>query len=134
MNSDKGFSLIELILVIAVMGIIGAIVMPNFAKIGQKAKETALKSSAHTLQVGLESYFLQTGHYPEGNLDIEALTTALRGEEAIHTAIINPFTGNAATAADASGRISYQSATGSSHYVITVMGEGNASTVTTIEN
>ncbi len=64
---DGGFTLVELMVVIVIIGIIAAIAIPNFVKIVNKSKEGAVKSNMHTVQVVVELYSLDPlspGKYP----------------------------------------------------------------------
>ncbi len=49
-RNEKGFSMIELIIVIAIIGIIGAVVAPNFTSTTQKASLKADIASAKTIE------------------------------------------------------------------------------------
>ena len=55
-NRAAGFSLVELIIVVAVLGILGAIVVPHFSNASSKSRESAL-------QVDLKSMRTQIGLY-----------------------------------------------------------------------
>ena len=44
-KAKKGFTIVELVIVIAVIGILSAILIPTFANLTQQANETALKSN-----------------------------------------------------------------------------------------
>ena len=56
MVTHKGFTLIELMIVIVVIGILAAIAIPNFLRVYDHAKEGSVKSNMHTFQLAMEDY------------------------------------------------------------------------------
>ncbi len=131
---SSGFSLLEMVLVIALMGIIGAVVLPNFSMIQTRAKVTALNSSLHTLQVALTTYYLSTGQYPNRDMDIQTLTQALQQENALSQAPTNPFTGHACQNGDTSGRILYHWDAENDRFTLRAFGVNNAQVVSELSN
>ena len=53
MNKKRGFTIVELVIVVAVIGILSAILIPTFSGLSNTAKENALQ---HNLTVAYEQY------------------------------------------------------------------------------
>jgi type IV pilus assembly protein PilA len=67
-REQKGFSLIELLIVVAIIGIVAAIAIPNMIKSQQAAHETAAMSDLATLESAEATYQLTKGHGLFGSL------------------------------------------------------------------
>ncbi len=63
-EQESGFTLLELIVVVAVIGILATIAMPNFIRVPLKANEAVLKTNLHTLRGCIDQYYADLGHYP----------------------------------------------------------------------
>ena len=56
LRTQKGFTLIELMIVVVIIGILAAIAIPNFIAMQNRAKEGSTKANMHTLQLAAEDY------------------------------------------------------------------------------
>ena len=61
----KGFTLIELMVVIVIIGILGTIVIMNYGGTDDKARVDAAKASLRSIHGAVQRYKLNTGEYPE---------------------------------------------------------------------
>jgi general secretion pathway protein G len=62
----KGFTLVEILIVVIILGILAAIVIPQFTEASNDARESALKSDLQTVRSQLELYKVQhLEHYPD---------------------------------------------------------------------
>jgi prepilin-type N-terminal cleavage/methylation domain-containing protein len=56
LRNQKGFTLIELMIVVVIIGILAAIAIPNFIAMQDRAKEGSTKANMHTVQLASEDY------------------------------------------------------------------------------
>ena len=65
LKHEKGFTLIELMIVVAIIGILAAIAIPNFMNYQCKAKQAEAKNLLGALKTAEESYFVEHGVYKD---------------------------------------------------------------------
>ncbi|RPI92202.1 MAG: type II secretion system protein GspG [Spirochaetales bacterium] len=75
MKGNGGFTLIEIMIVIAIIGILSIIVVPRFMDIPQKARVEAAKQQMAAFGLALDRYNLDSGVYPTTEQGLAALIT-----------------------------------------------------------
>jgi type IV pilus assembly protein PilA len=65
LRNSKGFTLIELMIVVVIIGILAAIAIPNFVAMQDRAREGSVKANMHSYQLAVEDFAVKnTGTYP----------------------------------------------------------------------
>jgi len=64
LKKQRGFTLVEMVVVIAVIGVLMGIAFQGFTTIQQNARDTRRVADLRKIQVQLELYFVKCGHYP----------------------------------------------------------------------
>ncbi|MEO7793979.1 MAG: type II secretion system protein [Thermoanaerobaculia bacterium] len=64
-RKQRGFTLLELIIVIAIIGILATIAMPALKDMPRRANEAVLKTNLRSIRDLIDQYYGDQGHYPE---------------------------------------------------------------------
>lgn len=75
-RKSKGFTLIEMLIVIVVIAILALIVIPRLLGAGRKAKEAALKGDLHQIRNAIQQFEADCGDYPATLDDLMAAPAA----------------------------------------------------------
>lgn len=89
LKNNKGFTLIELMMVIAVIGILVAVLIPKMGGIKNTAKQSGVDSNARQVEAQVNA-LIEKYKYKGDTLD-DALVTALNGNTGTDDDIKNPF-------------------------------------------
>ena len=98
---NKGFTLIELMIVVVIIGILAAIAIPNFQQMRERALEASTKRNCHVVQLAAEDFAVQhDGIYSAAGADLTPLLPGAALVENSFTKIASePQFGAAAAAA-----------------------------------
>ena len=75
-NTQAGFTLIELMVVIVILGLLAGVIIPRFMGETDKAKVATAKMQIASLESALKMYKLDNGSYPSTEQGLQALVEA----------------------------------------------------------
>lgn len=78
---EDGYSLLEILIVLAIIGTLMTLVAPRLMGNVDKSKVVAAKSQAKTLRLALDSYKLDTGRYPTQSEGLVVLVIAPQNDD-----------------------------------------------------
>jgi general secretion pathway protein G len=80
-RKKRGFTLVELLIVIIIIAVLAAVAIPKFANSSQKSKESALRAELSLLRNAVELFKNDTGCYPASLSDLAATTAPATGKD-----------------------------------------------------
>jgi general secretion pathway protein G len=117
----KGFTLIEVLVVITIIGMMIAFFAPKLFNFSDKGREVAVKAAMHSIHLGVEAYNMENETYPVGtNLPAKSLCeNYLMAGNYIGALPENPYTGKQYKDEDTAGKIIYDFDDTTGKYTIT---------------
>jgi general secretion pathway protein G len=73
----RAFTLVEVLIVVAILGIIAALIVPEYHNYSQKAKESAAKENLQTLRTAIERYAIKHNDTAPGYLNNDKTQTPI---------------------------------------------------------
>ncbi|MGE0625297.1 MAG: type IV pilin protein [Pseudomonadales bacterium] len=97
MNKQFGFTLMELLIVVAILALISAIAIPAYNGYIQTSRQAVLVNNISSIEIFQEDFRLRTGNYLTNAADLAAITAAIdwqpEGDEPGTTYSIAPGAG-----------------------------------------
>jgi type IV pilus assembly protein PilA len=60
-SNTKGFTLVEIMIVVVIIGLLAAMAIPAFQKVRQSSQDKAVLNNARQLSAGADQYYLENG-------------------------------------------------------------------------
>jgi len=75
----RGFTLVELLIVIVIIAVLAAIAIPKFSNSNQRSRESSLKGDLKIVRDAVQNYYTDTTYYPASLADLAATSAPATG-------------------------------------------------------
>ncbi len=121
-NCRKGFTLVELLIVVGIIGILATLLMANFIGVRQRARDAQRKSDLRQIQSALELYRSDQGSYaPASGTSVGACGASLKAGTPANTYMQKIPCDPSGTSAYNSGNYYYTSSGGTTYQICTCL-------------
>ncbi len=83
-QSARGFTLVEMLLVLVILATLAAIVYPKLAGRSEQARQTATQAQISAFSTALDAFEVDNGYYPKGKNGLQDLVQAPRDAKNWH--------------------------------------------------
>ena len=77
-RSAKGFTLVEIMIVVVIIGLLAAMAIPAFQKVRQSSQDKAVLNNARQLSAAADQYFLENGVSVVGSVALIGATNYVK--------------------------------------------------------
>jgi general secretion pathway protein G len=75
-RGTRGFTLIEMLMVMVILGILASVVVPRVVGYGEKARKAKAEADLQSFKTGLGAFEIENGFFPKGRDGLSALIAA----------------------------------------------------------
>jgi type IV pilus assembly protein PilA len=82
-KNTKGFTLVEIMIVVVIIGLLAAMAIPAFQKVRQNSQEKAVINNLRQVAAAADQYFLETGNTVVADITADLVGDYIKSLEAV---------------------------------------------------